>query len=157
MNDSPQRTSLWQSVRQLPGRTPLRVKLVTALLALVAIALAVISVAGIVFLRNYLIGQADGSLSSIIDSPRPPQSYILNYLAGNQRPSGEQTAVDWLAGRAPSPGGPAGTRLRRADHAHARTASSAGGKLAVKRPAGDGFRLERQWPVAGRGVPVEFS
>ena len=29
----------WQSVRDLPGRTPLRVKLITAVLALVAIAL----------------------------------------------------------------------------------------------------------------------
>ena len=36
----------WQQVRRLPGRTPLRIKLITAVLALVAIALAAISIAG---------------------------------------------------------------------------------------------------------------
>jgi two-component system OmpR family sensor kinase len=52
----------WRSVRQLPRRTPLRVKLITAVLALVAIALAVISVVGISVVRNYLLGQADDQL-----------------------------------------------------------------------------------------------
>jgi two-component system OmpR family sensor kinase len=54
-----------ESVRRLPDRTPMRVKLVTAVLALVAIALATISIAGLGFLRSYLIGQADTSLNAI--------------------------------------------------------------------------------------------
>ena len=64
MNDSSQRTSLWQSVKQLPGRTPLRVKLITALLAFVAIALAVISLVGIGLLRSNLLTNADNNLAA---------------------------------------------------------------------------------------------
>jgi two-component system, OmpR family, sensor kinase len=55
---------LWQSVRTLPARTPLRVKLITAVLALVAIALVLISVAGLGYLRSNLLGQADSLLAS---------------------------------------------------------------------------------------------
>ena len=55
----------WRSVRQLPGRTPLRVKLITAVLALVTIALAAISIAGISVLKSYLLDQFDGRLSSM--------------------------------------------------------------------------------------------
>ena len=42
----------WQAARQLPGRVPLRIKLITAVLALVAIALAAISIGGILVLRG---------------------------------------------------------------------------------------------------------
>src|SRR6266851_4928187 len=53
---------LWRSVKDLPGRTPLRIKLIAAVLALVTAALAVISIAGIAFLRSYLLGQVDDQL-----------------------------------------------------------------------------------------------
>ena len=53
----------WQKTRQLPGRVPLRIKLITAVLALVAIALGVISVAGISVLRSYLLSQYDNQLA----------------------------------------------------------------------------------------------
>jgi signal transduction histidine kinase len=56
---------LWQSVRDLRERAPLRVKLITAVLALVAVALVIISVAGIVFLRTYLLNAADSELTSL--------------------------------------------------------------------------------------------
>ena len=56
---------LWKATSGLPGRTPLRVKLITAVLTLVAIALAVISLAGISFLRSYLLGQADEKLQQL--------------------------------------------------------------------------------------------
>jgi two-component system OmpR family sensor kinase len=49
-------------VKDLPGRTPLRIKLIAAVLALVTAALAVISIAGIAFLRSYLLGQVDDQL-----------------------------------------------------------------------------------------------
>ena len=49
-------------MRRLPSRVSLRAKLVTALLALVAIAVAVISIVGVAFMRNYLIGQTDTAL-----------------------------------------------------------------------------------------------
>lgn len=49
-------------------RTPLRVKLVAAVLALVAVALVLISVASTVALRSYLIGQVDGQLVDTIEA-----------------------------------------------------------------------------------------
>jgi two-component system, OmpR family, sensor kinase len=55
----------WERLRSVPGRTPLRVKLITAVLALVAIALAVISFTGISVLRGYLLDQVDGQLTSM--------------------------------------------------------------------------------------------
>src|SRR5215469_10113737 len=55
-------TGFWRSVMELPERTPLRVKLITAVLALVAIALLVISVAGISYMRDYLLNRADSQL-----------------------------------------------------------------------------------------------
>jgi two-component system OmpR family sensor kinase len=69
---------LWTAARQLPDRTPLRVKLISALLALVAIALAVISIAGISVLKSYLLGQADATLQSVADqSLRPVGEYLV--------------------------------------------------------------------------------
>jgi len=54
----------WQKVRRASGRVPLRIKLITAVLALVAIALGVISVAGISVLRSYLLGGYDSQLTA---------------------------------------------------------------------------------------------
>ena len=48
--------------QRLPGRVPLRVKLISALLALVAVALVVISITGISVVRGYLLGQSDQQL-----------------------------------------------------------------------------------------------
>ena len=47
---------------RLPGRTPLRVKLIVAVLALVAVALVIISVAGLFAYRDYLLTNADQQL-----------------------------------------------------------------------------------------------
>ena len=46
----------WQKVRRATGRIPLRIKLISAVLALVFIALGAISIGGITLLRNYLLG-----------------------------------------------------------------------------------------------------
>ena len=62
MTSSPGSPGPWRAIRQLPSRTPLRVKLITAVLALVALALVLISVAGISFLKSYLLAQADNQL-----------------------------------------------------------------------------------------------
>ncbi|HEX3750628.1 MAG TPA: HAMP domain-containing sensor histidine kinase [Streptosporangiaceae bacterium] len=62
------RLSRWQGHLGWPsGRAPLRVKMITALLALVAIALAIISVASLTVFRNYLQDRADGQLYSFIN------------------------------------------------------------------------------------------
>jgi two-component system OmpR family sensor kinase len=52
-------------IRWLPGRTPLRVKLVAALLALVAIALTVISAASVSLFRDYQIRHASMQASDL--------------------------------------------------------------------------------------------
>ena len=54
-----------ENLRQLPGRTPLRVKMITALLALVIIALTIISVASLTVFRSYLQGQAGTQVTTL--------------------------------------------------------------------------------------------
>jgi two-component system, OmpR family, sensor kinase len=54
------------TLRRLSERTPLRVKLITALLALVVLALAVISFTSISFFQAYLINQTDTKLSQLL-------------------------------------------------------------------------------------------
>jgi two-component system OmpR family sensor kinase len=79
----------WESLRKLPERTPLRVKLVSALLALVAIALAVISVSSLVIFRGYLQHQTENQLLSLITQaeyasqhggPRGPAFSLPGYV-----------------------------------------------------------------------------
>jgi signal transduction histidine kinase len=69
----------WQFVKELPGRTPLRIKLVAAELALVAIALTAISVAGIDVLRSYLLKQQNHELLAA-DESETLQIRAQNYL-----------------------------------------------------------------------------
>jgi two-component system, OmpR family, sensor kinase len=57
---------LRQAIGRFAARTPLRVKLITALLALVIAALACISVAGIFVFRNYLLNKTDHELTSVL-------------------------------------------------------------------------------------------
>jgi two-component system, OmpR family, sensor kinase len=54
----------WIALQRLSSRTPLRTKLITAVFALVVIALAVISIVGAMFMRTYLIGQTDQLLEN---------------------------------------------------------------------------------------------
>lgn len=80
----------WRSARDLPGRTPLRIKLIAAMLTLVTVALAVISVAGISFMRDYLQGQADRQLREAAVNGQP-SSMVYVYLFVN----GRQPQVDF--------------------------------------------------------------
>ena len=60
------RLGRWQGdLRRLPGRTPLRVKMITALLALVIMALAIISVASLTVFRNYQIQRANQQVTEL--------------------------------------------------------------------------------------------
>src|SRR6266581_8602272 len=70
----------WKAARRLPGRMPLRVKLTSALLVLVAVALAVISITGISVLKSYLLGQTDAQLYNA----QPLQNAVQDYLGGGQ-------------------------------------------------------------------------
>ena len=55
----------WQGLRRLSARTSLRIKLVTALLALVAVALAVMGFVGVAVFGSYLQNQVDAQLRSL--------------------------------------------------------------------------------------------
>jgi two-component system OmpR family sensor kinase len=72
----------WDAIRRLSSRTSLRTKLVTALLALVAVALVVISVVGVTFLRTYLLGPVDTQLRNI-------QGYAVAAANGDGRAAGQ--------------------------------------------------------------------
>ncbi len=85
----------WQSVRDLPGRMSLRAKLISAVLALVAIALVVISSAGLLVLRNDLLSTPDNELvDSIGSATGAVQSYLRGASAGHE----QGVAVYWISG-----------------------------------------------------------
>jgi two-component system, OmpR family, sensor kinase len=89
---------LRRSARQLPGRTPLRVKLIAAMLVLVAAALAVISFAGIAFLRGYLLNQADQQLRAAAENANP-QDIVYAHLflgQGPALPAYGGLSIQWL-------------------------------------------------------------
>lgn len=83
-----------QWLRQLPGRTPLQVKLTAAVLILVTAALAVISTAGIAVLRGYLLHQVDQELALEVRN-YSVENQVLNFLLFDQR-SPASYSVQWL-------------------------------------------------------------
>src|SRR5262249_15411624 len=85
-------------MRQAAGRVPLRIKLVSALLALVVIALAVISMVGLAQFRGYLQHRADAQLralsqqigsSSGINSLGPPAFSFEGYVVELRHADGQ--------------------------------------------------------------------
>ena len=85
MSISGESRGFWTSVRRLPGRTPLRVKLITAVLTLVALALLVISVAGLAFLRNYLLVQADNTMAATSNQQQLIIQSVISHLQCRRR------------------------------------------------------------------------
>jgi two-component system, OmpR family, sensor kinase len=86
----------WQKVRRATGRIPLRIKLISAVLALVLIALSAISIGGITLLRNYLLDPYDaGLLSTQVqhEAQRFTEGCLVNPSVCPQRGNG---SVDWL-------------------------------------------------------------
>jgi two-component system, OmpR family, sensor kinase len=97
--DGPARTRAWRSVRRLSSRTPLRTKLVTALITLVILALAAISFAGISILRGYLLGQTYNSLQ---DNEHVSQEAVRGYLSTGQTvTTSGSVVVYWLPSSGP--------------------------------------------------------
>ncbi len=93
MAQAGRRTGFWQSIRDLPGRMPLRVKLIAALLALVAAALVGISVAGIAILKPNLLQPIDSSLQFELGRS---YNYVGGYLQSGDTGQGQGVAVDWI-------------------------------------------------------------
>jgi two-component system OmpR family sensor kinase len=73
----------WQWLQALPDRTPLRVKMITAVLALVIIALGVISFASQAVYRGYLMHQARNQLVQYENQVLPYVNYVLNGGGGH--------------------------------------------------------------------------
>ena len=55
-------STIWRRLSQLSDRMPLRAKVLTAMLALVGVALVIISVAGVLVFRDYLTNRADSEV-----------------------------------------------------------------------------------------------
>jgi len=70
-----------RAARQLSARTPLRTKLIAALVTLVIFALAALGMVGISILRGYLLGPYDSELQSA-GGAQPIVSCVQDYLAG---------------------------------------------------------------------------
>ena len=88
----------WQKVRRVTGRIPLRIKLISAVLALVLIALGAISIGGITLLRNYLLGPFDTQLLSS-DTQRGAQHFTERCLVPPSpcpQPVAVGAMIDWL-------------------------------------------------------------
>jgi two-component system OmpR family sensor kinase len=103
--------------RRLLARTPLRVKLIVAMLALVTVALALIALAGVAALDGYLVGRLDDQLQSVARRsaspppefggqlarrpPGPPSPYLVQYRDADGR-RGRELSTDLLeAGQQP--------------------------------------------------------
>ncbi len=84
----------WESLRGLPNRTPLRVKMVTAVLALTAVALAAISIAGISVLKNYLLNQYDSTLQN--SYAHQAENAVGQYLSGASPNTSYLAYVIWI-------------------------------------------------------------
>jgi two-component system OmpR family sensor kinase len=98
MTDPAPARSFWRSARQLPSRTPLRVKLIAAVLALVTAALAVISIAGIAFMRGYLLNQADQELKLAalnVGASNIVSSHLF-FGSGSAQPDFGNLSIQWL-------------------------------------------------------------
>ncbi len=105
----------WQVLKKLSDRTPLRTKLITAVLALVIMALAAISVASVVMLRSYVTTQNDGTLQNALSrlsrgATLPLEGYAEPFAQGSELVVAVQSAgkqVKWPTTNGfPSFGGP---------------------------------------------------
>ncbi len=89
-------TGFWRSVRELPGRTSLRTKLITAVLALVVLALAVISFAGIAYIKDYLLSRADSQLQ-VLAANNAGNGYALRRPVSLGPQIGERSLIEAIA------------------------------------------------------------
>jgi signal transduction histidine kinase len=97
---SPNRSGgTWQRLRRVPGQTPLRLKLIAVVLALVTVALTVISIAGIFVLRGYLLHQADLEVGGLVGLQNRAQSEraVGQYLLTGQALSADGPySIQWV-------------------------------------------------------------
>ena len=90
--------------RRVAARTPLQVKLILAVLALVTVALVLIGTASAAALEGYLVGRLDGQLALVADRYRHEDD---GFGPGPGREAGHGTACAGAqpgCGRSPLPG-----------------------------------------------------
>jgi two-component system, OmpR family, sensor kinase len=92
MSDESGLSRRWREARRIPDRVPLRIKLITAVLALVAVALTIISVAGISVLRGYLLSTADTQLTD-----QPAFDYYVQHYLFSQVATESIGGQQWIA------------------------------------------------------------
>ncbi len=90
----------WSASQRLLARTPLRIKLIVAVLLLVTIALGLISVASIASLRGYLVSRMDNQLQLVAGRPAPTTSPPNGGGSGN---GGEGVGQNNQRSQPPSP------------------------------------------------------
>ncbi len=134
---------LWKAARLLPGRTPLRVKLISALLALVAVALAVISISGISVLKSYLLSQSDQQLTTLTGSFGQARRYMQAYLENPEVIYQPGVSVSWV---------PAGEPLQQVVRPEVLTGF--GPKARGTAIAGPAVPVSAQWLAANASQPV---
>ncbi|MGH3321115.1 MAG: sensor histidine kinase [Streptosporangiaceae bacterium] len=116
------RSGLQRMIRSRWDRTPLRVRLVAAVLVLVAVALVATETAGTLLLRAYLVARTDDQLvavsRSLDEGFRPaPQLLPSAYFAEIFAPNGDRVARVWNPlGRGRTPPAVPATRARAALH-----------------------------------------
>jgi signal transduction histidine kinase len=86
----------WQKARRVSGRLPLRIKLISAVLALVFIALGAISIGGITLLRNYLLGPVDTFLLASQHGAQRVTERCLVPPSSCPVPVAIDVMIDWL-------------------------------------------------------------
>jgi two-component system OmpR family sensor kinase len=98
-----------ETMRRLSVRTPLRTKLITAVLGLVILAIAAISVASVYMLRSYVTTQHDGELRASLQ--QLTNSQVQNVPPGDAQPVGSGAIVgvqlpkhqlNWITARTPN-------------------------------------------------------
>jgi two-component system OmpR family sensor kinase len=87
------RWSPWGAGKRLSDRTPLRTKLITAVLVLVIMALAAIGVASVYMLRSYVTTQHDTAIESVMDHFNNGGALPGNISVGYASPSFQTDVV----------------------------------------------------------------
>src|SRR5215831_2430819 len=143
----------WEPLRRISDRTPLRTKLITAVLALVIMALLAIGIASVTMLRGYVTTQHDGRLQAVL--VRIDEGAILPYagyavqIPGSEivaalQPTGQQLV--WANNGYPKYGGPGSQEPLPQLPTSANWAKSAHGRL-ITAPAQSG---PNSWRVIGQ-------
>jgi two-component system OmpR family sensor kinase len=155
-----QRERPWEPLRRISDRTPLRTKLITAVLALVIMALLAISIASVTMLRGYVTTQHDGRLQAVLvavdEGGIVPFAGLAGQVPGSEiivgnQPPGEQLV--WAPNGYPKYGGAGGQEPLPQLPTSKHWAASVSGTL-ITAPAQSG---PTSWRVIGQPIKDPIS